>query len=163
VEGIVVHGSKVTVDHVGWKYRPQGVTSAQLNLPYCVATFLLEGECFVEQFTDRAVTDPTRMAFAEKVAVKEDPAITARGASFRHMVRVEVQLRGGRRLECMKEAARGSEKDFASAGDIIAKFEKLAGHALPAAQVRELRDAVLGIEKLADAARIVDLMVRRNP
>src|SRR5690606_31066880 len=58
VQRIVVHGSQVTADHVGWKYRPQGLTSAQLNLPFCVATFLLEGDCFVEQFTDDVVADP---------------------------------------------------------------------------------------------------------
>jgi hypothetical protein len=74
------------------------------------------------------------------------------------LVRVEVTLRGGKRLNCTKEAARGSEKSFAGAGDIIAKFEKLAIHALPEARVAELRDAVLGLEKLPDAARIADLM-----
>src|SRR5258705_213896 len=48
---IVVHGSRVTADHVGWPYKPEGLTSAQLNLPYCVATLLLEGDVFVGQFT----------------------------------------------------------------------------------------------------------------
>src|SRR5689334_2222846 len=43
VERVVVHGSRVTVDHVGWKYEPAGMTAAQLNLPFCVATLLLEG------------------------------------------------------------------------------------------------------------------------
>ena len=38
VATVIVHGSQVTMDHVGWKYVPQGLTSAQLNLPYCVAT-----------------------------------------------------------------------------------------------------------------------------
>src|ERR1700722_6950170 len=32
IETIVVHGSQVTADHVGWPYRPLGLTSAQLNL-----------------------------------------------------------------------------------------------------------------------------------
>ncbi len=49
---IVVHGSQVTVEHVGWPYVPQGLTSAQLNLPFCVATLLLEGDVFVDQFTE---------------------------------------------------------------------------------------------------------------
>src|SRR5687767_8768736 len=31
VKKVVVHGSKVTMEHVGWKYVPQGLTSAQLN------------------------------------------------------------------------------------------------------------------------------------
>ena len=58
LDKIVVHGSQVTVDHVGWPYKPEGLTSAQLNLPYCVATLLLEGDCFVDQFTEAMVADP---------------------------------------------------------------------------------------------------------
>ena len=161
VQKIVVHGSQVTADHVGWKYEPKGLTAAQLNLPFCVATYLLEGDCGVEQFTDAAVADPKRMALAEKIEVRPDPAITAKGASYRHAVRVEVQLRGGARVECAKEAPRGSERNFAAPADIIAKFEKLAAHGLPPARAAELRDAVLGLEKLRDAGRIADLMARR--
>ncbi len=160
VQKIVVHGSQVTADHVGWKYEPNGLTAAQLNLPFCVATYLLEGDCGVEQFTDAAVADPKRMALAEKIEVRPDPAITAKGAPYRHAVRVEVQLRGGARLECAKEAPRGSERNFAAPADIIAKFEKLAAHGLPPARAAELRDAVLGLEKLRDAGRIADLMAR---
>ena len=160
VQKIVVHGSQVTADHVGWKYEPNGLTAAQLNLPFCVATYLLEGDCGVEQFTDAAVADPKRMALAEKIEVRPDPAITAKGAPYRHAVRVEVQLSGGARLECAKQAPRGSERNFAAPADIIAKFEKLAAHGLPPARAAELRDAVLGLEKLRDAGRIADLMAR---
>ena len=160
VQKIVVHGSQVTADHVGWKYEPKGLTAAQLNLPFCVATYLLEGDCGVEQFTDAAVADPKRMALAEKIEVRPDPAITAKGAPYRHAVRVEVQLSGGARLECAKQAPRGSERNFAAPADIIAKFEKLAAHGLPPARAAELRDAVLGLEKLQDAGRIADLMAR---
>ena len=64
------------------------------------------------------------------------------------------------RLECAKEAPRGSERSFAAPADIIAKFEKLAAHALPPARAAELRDAVLGLEKLQDAGRIADLMAK---
>jgi len=161
VQKIVVHGSQVTADHVGWKYEPNGLTAAQLNLPFCVATYLLEGDCGVEQFTDAAVADPKRMALAEKIEVRPDPAITAKGAPYRHAVRVEVQLSGGARLECAKETPRGSERNFAAPADIIAKFEKLAAHGLPPARAAELRDAVLGLETLRDAGRIADLMARR--
>ena len=43
LDKIVVHGSQVTVDHVGWPYRPDSMTTAQLNLPFCVATLLDRG------------------------------------------------------------------------------------------------------------------------
>ena len=158
VKRITVAGSQVTMDHVGWTYRPDGLTAAQLNLPYCVATLLLKGDCFVDQFTEALVADPIRMALAEKVRVKHDTEITARGSKFRHMVKVEVELNDGARMDTAVEAPRGSEHNFASAADVVRKFEQLAAHALPAARVAELRDAVLGLEKLDDAGRIVDLM-----
>jgi 2-methylcitrate dehydratase PrpD len=159
VERIVVHGSQVTADHVGWKYEPKGLTSAQLNLPFCVATILLEGDCFVDQFEDpKIIHDKRRIALSNLVEVHADPAITARGAKFRHSVRVQVDLKDGRRLERSTDVPRGGDQNFASAADIVDKFEKLALHGLPKKRVAELRDAVLGLEKLPDAARLADLM-----
>ncbi len=160
VKKIVVHGSQVTVNHVGWKYAPQGLTSAQLNLPYCVATWLLDGDCFVDQFTEDKVADRARMALAEKVEVVHDPAITAKGAKFRHLVHVEAHLNDGTVLKRTVEAARGSEKKFATDREIVEKFEKLALKALPRARVAKLRDAMLGLEKLKDASELARLLAR---
>ena len=121
---MLVRGSRVTMDHVGWPYVPQGMTSAQLNLPYCVATLLLDGDVFVDQFTDAKISDPDRMRIAAKVAVVEDPAITAQGARYRHKVHVTVTLTDGTVLEETVEAGRGSEHAFASPADVIGKFRK---------------------------------------
>ena len=157
VAQVVVHGSQVTVDHVGWKYSPQGFTAAQLNLPYCVATLLIEGEVFVDQFTEAALTDPARMALAEKVSVRHDPAITAKGPRYRQMVRVEVVLKDGTRLERTREVSRAKD-EFAAEPAVVKKFESLAAHVLPAGQVRELRDSVLDLERLDDATRLARLL-----
>lgn len=161
VSKVAVHGSQVTMEHVGWKYVPQGLTSAQLNLPYCIATWLIEGDCFVDQFTEDKVADPARMALAQKVEVREDRDITAKGAKFRHMVHVEVHLNDGTVMKRTVEAARGSEKKFASDADIVQKFEKLAAKALPKSQVAQLRDAMLGLEKLGDASQLARLLAKQ--
>ena len=158
VKKVVVHGSEVTVHHVGWKYQPQGLTSAQLNMPYCIATWLLENDCFVDQFTENMVADPQRMKLSEKVEVVHDPAITALGAKMRHKVHVELHLHDGTVMKRTVEAPRGSEKHFASDAEIIEKFEKLASKALPKTRVAELRDAVMGIEKLPDATVLSKLL-----
>ena len=154
IEKIVVHGSKVTVDHVGWKYRPEGLTSAQLNLPYCIATLLLEGDVFVDQFTDGMVADPERMRVSELVEVIEDPAITARGNRFRHMVRVELILKGGKKVEQTVEAPRGSEQKFASAGDVIEKFRKLASRRLSPASIERIVQLIMSAETLPRVAEL---------
>jgi aconitate decarboxylase len=155
VETITVHGSQATVDHVGWPYRPQGLTSAQMNLPFCVATLLVEGDAFADQFTEDAVTDARRMALAAKVLVRHDPAITARGAKFRHMVRVEVVLTDGTRLDETVEAPRGSEHKFASEADVVEKFRKLACRTLPQAAAERLGELVLGCDTLVDIGPLV--------
>ena len=160
VEKIVVHGSQVTMDHVGWKYVPQGLTSAQLNLPYCVATLLLEGDCFVDQFSDDKVADPDRMRLADKVHVQHDPDITAKGSKFRHMVRVQVFFRDGTIMERTVQAGRGNETDFASEADIVAKFTDLATHVIPRPQAGAIVDWILGVEKQPDAGSLARLLAR---
>jgi 2-methylcitrate dehydratase PrpD len=158
LEKIRVFGSQVTVDHVGWPYEPQGLTSAQLNLPFCVATLLLEGDAFVEQFTPEAVHDADRIRLSRKVDVAHDPAITAQGSKFRHKVHVEVHLRDGTMLRETREAPRGSEHSFAGEADIVEKFRKLTVGILPVAQQEALIEAVLAAEDLPDARRIADLL-----
>ena len=160
VEKFVVHGSRVTVDHVGWKYSPEGLTSGQLNLPFCVSTLMLEGDVFVDQFSENSFTDAARIAYADKVEVLHDPKVTAKGSNHRHEVRVEVHLKDGTMLKDEVAAPRGSEHSFASEGDIVDKFEKLAIHALPMDQVERLRDAVLGLDDLEDAGEIFRLLCK---
>jgi 2-methylcitrate dehydratase PrpD len=158
VARILVKGSRVTMDHVGWPYVPQGMTSAQLNLPYCVATLLLDGDVFVDQFTEEKVSDPDRIRIAKKVQVAEDPAITARGSTYRHMVTVEVELMDGTRMEETVEAPRGSEAKFATADDVIAKFGKLAAHRMSQARADRIVDQVMQAERLPSAAALVGLL-----
>jgi aconitate decarboxylase len=67
-------------------------------------------------------------------------------------------LKDGTRMDRTVESARGSEYRFASEADIVEKFEKLASRALPKSQVEQLRDAMLGLDKLEDATRIAKLL-----
>jgi len=158
IDEIVVHGSHVTVEHVGWPYEPQGLTSAQLNLPFCVATLLIEGDVFVDQFSEAVVNDAKRIALSRKVKVLHDPAITERGSNFRHMVRVQVALKNGTRMEETVEAPRGSEKSFASEADVVRKFTTLATHTVSAAQAARIVELVLGADRLARAADLVEAL-----
>jgi aconitate decarboxylase len=162
LDTIVVHASQVTVDHVGWPYRPQGLTSAQLNLPFCVATLLIEGDVFVDQFKPEAVDDRARMELSRKVKVVHDPAITALGSAFRHKVRVDIRLRDGTMESETREAPRGSERSFAMAGEIIEKFSKLTRAVMTKKRQSALVDAVLNLEKLSDGKELARLLRTRH-
>ncbi len=158
IDEIVVHGSKVTVDHAGWPYQPEGLTAAQLNLPFCVATLLLEGDAFVDEFATACVNDEKRIALSRKVKVVEDPEITAAGAAFRHKVRVDVRLRDGSIERETREAPRGSEQSFASAEHIVAKFRKLTRGVMRQERQDALVGAVMGLEELADSRELIELL-----
>jgi aconitate decarboxylase len=158
LDKVVVHGSQVTVDHVGWPYRPEGLTSAQLNLPFCVATLLLEDDVFVEQFKPEAVDDRARIALSRKVEVLHDPAITALGSAFRHKVGVDIHLRDGSVETETREAPRGSEQSFATADEIVEKFRKLTRHAMSATRQAALVDAVLDLDGLPDSKQLAELL-----
>jgi aconitate decarboxylase len=156
IGSIVIHGSQVTVDHVGWPYRPEGLTAAQLNLPFCIATLLIEGDVFVDEFVPECVDDAVRITLSRKVVVVHDPAITALGAGARHKVRVEVHFRDGA-VECeTREAPRGSERSFASADEIAAKFRKLTKATMSSKQQDALIEAVLGLDKLPDSRTLIE-------
>jgi aconitate decarboxylase len=158
IKEIVVYGSQVTADHVGWPYKPEGLTAAQLNLPFCVATLLIEGDVFVDEFTPDCVDDAARIELSRQVRVLHDPDITALGAAHRHKVRVEVHFRDGTVERETREAPRGSEQSFASADDIVAKFRKLTRGVMAGKQQDALVDAVLNVESLPDSKHLAELM-----
>ena len=154
VQSITVHCSRATVEHAGWPYRPEGMTAAQLNLSFCLATLLLEGDVFVEQFSEAAIRDPRRISLARKVRVIEDTDITNRGAAFRHMIRLTVRLTDGSEYSETVEAPRGSEAQFPGRNIITAKFDKLTRGQIPPGQRNRIREMILNLEQLNDAGEV---------
>jgi len=160
VAQVKVRCSQATLEHAGWPYKPEGMTAAQLNMSYCLATLLLEGDCFVDQFSQDMLADPARLTLAAKVAVEEDPMITLRGSKFRHMVNVAVHLTDGTMLEETVEAPRGSERNFPSANDVVAKFTKLVSQKLAPAAAMRLVDMVLGLDELSSLDELTAALAR---
>ena len=98
VKRIVVHATRPTLLHVGWPYEPRSITAAQMNLAYCVAVTLVDGNAFVEQFTEQRIRDPELVRLAGRVEVHHEPEFEALGPGGRHTVRVEVELENGARM-----------------------------------------------------------------
>jgi 2-methylcitrate dehydratase PrpD len=163
VDSITVRCSKATQEHAGWAYKPEGMTAAQLNLSYCLATLLLTGDCFVEQFSEKLLADPARLALAAKVQAEEDPEITARGSKFRHMVHVRVRLKDGVELAETVEAPRGSERNFPSRDVIAEKFLKLAGRNMARSQAEHIVELVMGLDRLEDVSPLIGALVVQQP
>lgn len=158
VESIVVHTSKATQLHVGWPYEPRSITAAQMNLPYCAAVTLIDGNAFVEQFTEQRIHDARVIDLARRVEVRHAPEFDAMGPTARHRVRVELALRGGRRLDETVQHAKGSDADPLSHDEVVAKFHRLAGPIIGRGPAQELHDVVMALDAVASLAPLTALL-----
>jgi len=77
VEEVIVHATRATVSHGGWTYAPAGLTSAQMNLGFCIAMQLSEGEVFVDQMVEQNIARPDLVDLAKRVKAKIFQASTS--------------------------------------------------------------------------------------
>lgn len=150
VDRVEIECSTATVKHVGWRYRPESVTTAQMNLPYIVAVVLTDGDAFVDQFSPERIADPSLLELSRRVTVSADPEIDAGGDARRHATRVRVFLTDGRVLSDSREHATGSASRPLTRLEVEAKFFKLASRATDPAHAAELKELVMAIDDLDD-------------
>lgn len=154
VEEIVVHATQATVSHGDWLYEPTGLTSAQMNLGFCVATMLVEGEVFVDQMTEANIARPDLVALARRVKAVRDPAREQMGRDHARGARVEVKLKDGRTLSRTVDFFVGSHHRPLTDAQVVAKFRKLALKTLPAADVDRIEEMTWGVERLGSVAEL---------
>jgi 2-methylcitrate dehydratase PrpD len=159
VDKITIHSTTVTYLHTSWEYKPEGVTAAQMNMQYVIAVTALEGEIFIDQFTEEKVKDPAIIAFSRKVEVVPDPELDKLGPQFRHAIVAEMKTIDGRVFNERVDTAKGSNKKPMSADEVIQKYKILAGKVLPENTVDELHDVVFNLEKISDVRKLAELLM----
>jgi len=120
---------------------------ARTSLPYCAASMLLDGEVYPEAFTPSALADPRRLALAAKVRAVVAPDMAEPGI---RAARVTIRLTDGSIHRVEARASRWSAAAPATAGEVRAKFRRLAGSAAPA-----LEAAVDALPDAPDLGRLV--------
>jgi 2-methylcitrate dehydratase PrpD len=81
---------------------PAAPIAARFSIPFTVATRIVQGHAWIDAFEPPALHDPRTRALAAKVAVKEDPALTAL-LPARRICRLALRLEDGtlRRAEAL--------------------------------------------------------------
>jgi 2-methylcitrate dehydratase PrpD len=145
--------------HTVWPYRASGLTEAQMNLYYGLSTMAVEGEVFVDQFSDDRLSKPEILNFSKRIFVEIDPVIDALGPACRDAVRVTVTTSDGQRITREKKWRPGSPEDPMTIEDLKSKFLRLADGRWPAAKSHRLieliedLDALPSIEIIAECLR----------
>jgi 2-methylcitrate dehydratase PrpD len=160
IERVTIQASTHSVDHVGWNYVPDTVTTAQMNLSFAVASAFLDGRVGVDQFREDRLADPTLLALASRVDAVADPAIDDRGLRYSHAVVMTVRTREGRTWTKSCEHGLGSEHHPLSDEVLLDKFRDQACRVLPGDVVDELAATVMALEQLDDVIRLGQLVAR---
>jgi 2-methylcitrate dehydratase PrpD len=159
IEKITVRSTTATYHHTSWEYKPEGVTAAQMNMHYVVAVTALEGEIFIDQFTEEKIKDPEIIEFSRRVEVVPDRGLDKLGPEFRHAVIAEVKASNGKVFSKRVDSAKGSNQNPMTSDEVIDKYRILAGKVIGPNDVNGLYDMVQNLEKMSDVRELCPRLV----
>jgi 2-methylcitrate dehydratase PrpD len=153
--------SPMTYTHCAWEYKAQGVTAAQMNLYFNIASVAFDGVLFTEQYAESRLTDPKLFAFMQKVHAYIDPDIEAMGVAFRHASRVKVTTNQGEVFDQEILNRRGSPENPLSKDDIQFKFRNVVSGILQDSQIDQVIELVDQMEHLPNLEPLIALITRQ--
>src|SRR5262245_10340148 len=134
--------------------NPANSFAARYSLPHAAAALVLRGNAGHRAFADDAGRDPAITAFRRRVAVREDPELSAQVPRLKP-ARVTVTFDDGRQVTRLRESARGDYQEPYREAEIRSKFRELAGLVLGPAGVARAEALV---DRLDDLPRLADLV-----
>ena len=153
VAGVEIGTTNMVYVHCGWPYEPKETITAQMNLPYTAAVTLLEGNAFVDQYTDDKLRDPKIMDLASRIIVSVDPELDAGGPHEMRAVRAKVKMKSGEEFHEEVTYRSGHWKNPISDEALGAKFRDLAGRIVTDDAVNRIEDIVRSIDTLSEPAK----------
>ena len=131
---------------------------AKFSMQALLSMMVLKRRASHHEFLDDFVSSPAMQDMQKRSQCIGDPEIDARGYDLIRS-RIEVDTKDGRTLvQWADERYRGGPLNPLSDSDLEGKFRMCAEGALGEAQQARLLGAVAGLEGLADAASIADMM-----
>jgi 2-methylcitrate dehydratase len=160
IDAITVHTYWFTWSEIGSepeKWHPTTREGADHSLPFILAAVLIDGEFSDAIFSEERIKDPAVHALADKVAVVEDPAFTARFPSALPCL-LEVRTTGGDVKSATLDHPRGHVKNPMTDAEVEAKFRTLAGRALSEGEVERALECLWKIDTAREAAVALDVV-----
>jgi 2-methylcitrate dehydratase PrpD len=159
IERIEAFVSTPTHVHCAWPYRAQSVTAAQMNIYYGLAVMALDGEAFVDQFTEARIAEPRTLEMTRRIEAHVDPEIDALGPSHRHTARVRVTTTDGKTFEKRVEMRKGSPENPLTAVDVETKFRALTKGTLSSNAADKATGQIAALESMPDVRGLITLLV----
>ena len=144
---------------VGFPYVPTSVTSAQMNLQFCVATMLLEGDVFVEHFTEERISDAEVLDLISRIHVRHDPDLDAGVTTKPRDTIMTITLGTGETITRRQDTYLvGLGEDPEITQRVSAKFRRTTEGKLTPAQQDRVIELCLRLDSLDDLTPLIDLI-----
>ena len=156
LEMVQFHGSVVML-----YLEPQNEHQARFSALYNAAAALVEGNMGIESFTLEKVNDPVIIETMGKVRINVKTRWQERPGDDQAGIPVTIRLKDGRILEHITPMGqiRGTQKNPLGMDDIVNKFRKNAGYALPSQGVDQAIKVWWDMEQVKDVGEAVKTLV----
>lgn len=152
--------TQMTFTHCAWEYQAQGVTAAQMNLFFNMASVAFDGVLFVEQYRQEKLAEPRLLHFMKRIHAYVDQDLEEMGAAYRHASIVKVTTTQGLLHEQQILDRRGSPENPLAKSEIQYKFKHVVSGILGKAQIQELIDIVDHVEQLDNINPLIALLTQ---
>jgi len=147
------------------KVEPVSPYAAKFSVPYCVATALLRGRVFFDDFREEWIRDQAVRRLMSTVVLQRDPDLD-RVYPHKWPAVVTIETTRGTRHDARVDYPKGDPKNPMTEEELIAKFHGLTAHIIPEASRSLLIERCLLLDKLDTVQRLfdgVDLTHARGP
>ena len=163
IESVEIGTYEVSGLNWGTNGKPRNKVEGQFNFPYIIATALIDGEVFLEQFSPEHLDRDDVFDLAKRVTIHVDEQFTKWYPSV-WSSEVRVKLRDGTVWTCQSVGAKGDKDHPLTMDEAQHKFDLLVGDRIRESQKEKICSCIAHLDQLSDYSELQKLLVveRRN-
>jgi len=159
IEEISAHVSKMAQEMVGKPFviRENPQVDAQFSIPYTVATALLNGDVFLDDFEEQTIRKAQATELAKKIKVFINPDLHERDMSNANLFLKHKGTEYNKKIDAMK----GSPANPMTLHECIEKFKKCVAyskHQTISDKAEQVLECLVNLENLEDTASLMALL-----
>ena len=154
VQEMEIMNHSVVKQQCSWRYEPVSSLRAQMNIEYCAAVALTDGEAGPGQFTTERIADPELVALARRARFTVDPDIEQLYPKT-FPAKVAIRTRDGRELESRVAGPKGSPQNPMDFNMVAGKFKQITGSVIPPDIQEKLLEAASSLDEMETMGDLV--------
>jgi 2-methylcitrate dehydratase PrpD len=137
--------------------QPNSVSAAKYSAPFSIATALIEGRAWRQDYTLEKIADKRMMSLAAKVEVIADEELE-KVYDFKWPSIIEVYMKDGRSFKAQRDLPKGEPEHSLSDEELKDKFMDLACDVVSSEKAGKIFQTVWNLENLDETHELTQLM-----